>query len=58
MISQEMDALKKANGGKLNKKDFMRLAAEGDLTQKQIKDLAKKHGVKLKKTDLAKLKPE
>lgn len=58
MISQEMEALKKANGGKLSKANFMRLAAEGDLSQKQIKDLAKKHGIKLKKTDLAKLKPE
>lgn len=54
MVKDKLAQLKKQNGGKLSKEDFLKACQGGDLTEAELKALAKQHGIKLTDKEIAK----
>lgn len=50
-IEDEIQKIKDANGGQMNKAQLMNLLARSDMTPEERAKFAKKHGIKLTKKD-------
>lgn len=51
-LNDAIEEAKLKNGGKISKPELMALLMKSDLTPEEMKELAKKHGIKLTKDDL------